>query len=75
LPDLARHFDRSGDWENATRYLHLAGQQALARSAFREALGYAARGLELVGSRRHLKAALRVLQAQSQRQAYFVEYL
>jgi class 3 adenylate cyclase len=48
--ELARHFDRSGDGENATRYLHLAGQQALARSAFHDALGCAARGLELVGS-------------------------
>jgi len=48
--ELARHFDRSGDAENAAQYLHLAGQQALARSAFHEALGYATRGLELVGS-------------------------
>ena len=48
--ELARHFDRSGDRDNATRYLYLAGQQALARSAFHEALDCAARGLELVGS-------------------------
>jgi tetratricopeptide (TPR) repeat protein len=48
--ELARHFDRGGDVDNAVRYLYLAGQQALARSAFHEALGCATRGLELVGS-------------------------
>jgi tetratricopeptide (TPR) repeat protein len=49
-PELARHFDRSGDVDNSVRYLYLAGQQALARSAFHEALVCATRGLELVGS-------------------------
>jgi tetratricopeptide (TPR) repeat protein len=48
--ELARHFDRSGDVDNAVRYLYLAGQQALSRSAFHEALGCATRALELVGS-------------------------
>jgi predicted ATPase len=49
--ELAHHYHRSGNTEKAIHYLHLAGQQAVQRSAHPEAI-------------RHLTAALNLLLAQ-----------
>jgi predicted ATPase len=46
--ELAMHFERADDHERAARYLHLAGVNALQRSAYREAIAAARRGLELL---------------------------
>ena len=45
---LARHFQHGGDHPRAIRYFHLAAEQALCRSAHREAESLLQRGLELV---------------------------
>jgi DNA-binding winged helix-turn-helix (wHTH) protein/tetratricopeptide (TPR) repeat protein len=37
-PELALHFQRAADHERALRYLRLAAEQAIARSAYREAV-------------------------------------
>jgi tetratricopeptide (TPR) repeat protein len=37
-PELALHFQRAADQERALRYLRLAAEQAIARSAYREAV-------------------------------------
>jgi tetratricopeptide (TPR) repeat protein len=46
--ELAHHYVRSGDSPRAVRYLSLAGEQELERSAFAQALQYATAGLELL---------------------------
>ncbi|MBI3798631.1 MAG: hypothetical protein HY268_16910, partial [Deltaproteobacteria bacterium] len=45
---LAYHYSRSGNIEKAVEYLHLAGQQAVQRSAFGEALQHLTTALELL---------------------------
>src|SRR5262249_27827031 len=46
--DLARHYSRSGNTEKAVQYLHLAGQQAVQRSANAEAISSLTTALELL---------------------------
>jgi tetratricopeptide (TPR) repeat protein len=46
--DLARHYERSGNIPKAVKYLHLAGQQALSRSAYQEADARLTPALELL---------------------------
>jgi tetratricopeptide (TPR) repeat protein len=46
--DLARHYERSGNVAKAVTYLHLAGQQALSRSAYQEANTQLTPALELL---------------------------
>lgn len=46
--ELAMHFERALDYPRAVRYLHIAGEQALRRSACREAVDHLARGLYLL---------------------------
>ena len=46
--ELAHHYSRSGDTEKAVEYLQLAGQQAVQRSAYGEAISHLTRGLELL---------------------------
>ena len=46
--ELAHHYGRAGDAAKAANYLYLAGAQALARSAFSEALGQLTAGLEFL---------------------------
>jgi tetratricopeptide (TPR) repeat protein len=46
--DLARHYVGSGNVPKAVNYLHLAGQQALSRSAYQEATGHFTAALELI---------------------------
>jgi DNA-binding winged helix-turn-helix (wHTH) protein/tetratricopeptide (TPR) repeat protein len=46
--ELAAHFLRGRDTGRAVRYLHLAAQQALRRSAYREALTHIEEGLKLL---------------------------
>jgi predicted ATPase len=46
--DLAHHYTRSGNTEKAVQYLHLAGQQAVQRSANAEAITYLTTALELL---------------------------
>ncbi|MBI3757393.1 MAG: AAA family ATPase [Deltaproteobacteria bacterium] len=46
--DLAHHYTRSGNTEKAVEYLHLAGQQAVQRSANAEAITHLTTALELL---------------------------
>jgi class 3 adenylate cyclase len=46
--ELAHHFSRSGNTEKAIEYLQLAGQQALQRSAYAEAITHLTTALELL---------------------------
>src|SRR5262249_43143594 len=46
--ELAYHYTRSGNTEKAVEYLHLAGQQAIQRSAYAEAVTHLTTALELL---------------------------
>lgn len=46
--ELAHHYSRSGNTEKAIEYLHLAGQQAVQRSAHNEAIAHLTTALELL---------------------------
>src|ERR1043166_8685491 len=46
--ELAHHYTRSGNTEKAIEYLHLAGQQAVQRSAHAEAINHLTTALELL---------------------------
>ncbi|HEV8717266.1 MAG TPA: hypothetical protein VGX03_31160, partial [Candidatus Binatia bacterium] len=46
--ELAHHYSRSGNTEKAIEYLHLAGQQAVQRSANAEAITHLTTALELL---------------------------
>jgi len=46
--ELARHYSRSGESAKAVKYLALAGEQALARSACAEAIAHLTTGLQLL---------------------------
>jgi len=46
--ELVYHYTRSGNTEKAVEYLHLAGQQAIRRSANQEAVEYLTKGLEFL---------------------------
>jgi predicted ATPase len=46
--DLAYHYSRSGNTQKAVEYLHLAGQQAVRRSANTEAISHLTAALELL---------------------------
>src|SRR5206468_3790451 len=46
--ELAHHYTRSGNTEKAVEYLHLAGQQAVQRSAYAEAITHLTTALELL---------------------------
>ncbi len=48
LGELAHHYSRSGNTQKAIEYLHLAGQQAVQRSANAEAIGHFTAALELL---------------------------
>jgi class 3 adenylate cyclase/predicted ATPase len=48
--DLAHHYTRSGKTEKAVEYLHLAGQQAVQRSANVEAITHLTTALELLST-------------------------
>ena len=48
--ELAHHYTRSGNAEKAIEYLHLAGQQAVQRSAHEEAIQYLTEGLTLLSN-------------------------
>ncbi len=48
--DLAHHYTRSGKTEKAVEYLHLAGQQAVQRSANVEAITHLTTALELLNT-------------------------
>jgi predicted ATPase/class 3 adenylate cyclase len=48
--DLAHHYTRSGKTEKAVEYLHLAGQQAVQRSANEEAITHLTTALELLNT-------------------------
>src|SRR5206468_12562060 len=48
--DLAYHYTRSGNTEKAVEYLHLAGQQAVQRSANMEAITHLTTALELLNT-------------------------
>ena len=47
--ELAMHFERGRDYDRATKYLQQAADNAIRRFAYREAVGLARRGLELLG--------------------------
>ena len=46
--ELAMHFERGGDLQQAAKYLQQAADNAIRRFAYREAVGLARRGLELL---------------------------
>ncbi len=46
--ELAHHYGRAGDAAKAVQYMGLAGEQALQRSAYAEALAHLTAGLELL---------------------------
>jgi class 3 adenylate cyclase/predicted ATPase len=46
--ELAHHYRRSGNIQKAVEYLHLAGQQAVQRSAYTEAISHLTTALELL---------------------------
>jgi predicted ATPase len=48
--ELAEHFVRGRDTQRAVHYLHMAGVQAVQRSAHQEALRHLTRGLELLAA-------------------------
>ena len=48
--ELAHHYTRSGNTEKAVEYLHLAGQQAVQRSANVEAITHLTTALELLNT-------------------------
>lgn len=48
--ELAMHFERGQDYERAVRYHYLAGENALRRSAYQEAITHLRKGLELLGT-------------------------
>ena len=48
--DLAHHYSRSGNTKNAVEYLHLAGQQAVQRSANEDAITHLTTALELLNT-------------------------
>ena len=48
--ELAHHYGRSEKVEKAVEYLHLAGQQAVERSAHEEALGHLNQGVALLSA-------------------------
>ena len=48
--ELAQHYSRSGNTEKAVQYLHLAGQQAVQRSANAEAVSHLTAALELLNT-------------------------
>ncbi len=48
--DLAHHYSRSGNTEKAVEYLHLAGQQAVQRSANTEAITHLTTALQLLNA-------------------------
>ena len=48
--ELAHHYTRSGNTEKAVEYLHLAGQQAVQRSANAEAITHLTTALELLNT-------------------------
>jgi class 3 adenylate cyclase/tetratricopeptide (TPR) repeat protein len=50
LAELAHHYAHSSDFSKAINYLWRAANQAAQRSLYSEAMGYANRGLELVGA-------------------------
>ena len=51
--DLAHHYSRSGKTEKAVTYLHLAGQQAVQRSAHAEAISHLTTAIELLETLPH----------------------
>jgi predicted ATPase len=46
--ELAHHYGRTDNTEKAVQYLHLAGQQAVERSAYGDAISQLTRALELI---------------------------
>jgi DNA-binding winged helix-turn-helix (wHTH) protein/tetratricopeptide (TPR) repeat protein len=46
--ELALHFQRGGDYRRAVRYLRSAGERALRRSAYHEAIDHVTRALDFV---------------------------
>jgi class 3 adenylate cyclase/predicted ATPase len=48
--ELAHHYQRSGNTEKAVEYLYLAGQQAVQRSAYAEAINQLTTALELLST-------------------------
>jgi class 3 adenylate cyclase/predicted ATPase len=46
--ELASHYSRSGSTQKAVDYLHLAGQQAVQRSAYTEAIDHLTKALEFL---------------------------
>ena len=49
VSELAHHYSRSGNADKAAEYLRRAGQQALARSAYQEALAQLSAAIEFLG--------------------------
>jgi class 3 adenylate cyclase/predicted ATPase len=47
--DLARHYERAGQFKNAVRFRHRAAKQAVERLAHAEAIGHLERGIEMIG--------------------------
>ncbi len=46
--ELALHFEQGRDYRRAVRYLHLAGETAMRRSAHQESISYFTKGIELL---------------------------
>ena len=57
--ELAHHYSRAGDAPKAVQYMSLAGEQALNRSAFSEALTLLTSGLELLKTLPEIPSATR----------------
>ncbi|MBP0621186.1 adenylate/guanylate cyclase domain-containing protein [Cupriavidus consociatus] len=57
--ELARHYSLSGNNPKAVEYLHCAGQQAVQRSAYREAIHQLSAALELLKRQRETPARAR----------------
>ncbi len=51
LPDVARHYSRSGNADKAIHYLRIAGEQAVRRCAHEEAAGLLSTALEILSRR------------------------
>ena len=56
--ELAVHFERGRDYHRAVRYLRSAGENALVRSAYREAIAHLTRALALLRDLPQTRAAL-----------------
>jgi DNA-binding SARP family transcriptional activator/tetratricopeptide (TPR) repeat protein len=58
--ELAHHYSAAGSWDNAVRHLRVAGTQAAARGAYREAVEFFDQALAALGHQPRSRTALEI---------------